>query len=201
MKITIQAEPQGTRRCGDCQLCCKLVPVEEIDKAAGVKCKAQKFKVGCKVYNTDAMPMSCKFWNCRWLTGDDTEELHRPDRSHVVIDIMPDVIQATHNETGEVTKIEAVQLWVDPQHPDAWRDPTILRYLERRSHDGVVGLVRYNSQDAFRVIPPAMSDGRGWVEMRGTMVRRSRGAWNDLADKYSPEAAALAATIVGRKGQ
>lgn len=188
-----------TRQCGDCQLCCKLVPVEEIDKKAGVKCPAQKFKVGCRVYNTDRMPMSCKFWSCRWLVNDDTADLHRPDRSHVVIDIMPDYVTATDNNTGVETKIEVVQLWVDPAHPDAWKDPTVLAYLERRAEEGIVGLVRYNSGDGFTVVPPSMSGGQGWLELRGTTVKRSRGAWLDLADKYSPEATALAAAMIKQR--
>lgn len=199
MKITLQMETPGTRKCGDCQLCCKLVPVEEIDKKAGVKCPAQKFKVGCRVYNTDRMPMSCKFWSCRWLVNDDTTDLHRPDRSHVVIDVMPDLITATDDNTGVETKVEAVQLWVDPAHPDAWKDPAILAYLERRAEEGIVAIVRYGSDKGFTVIAPSMSAGRGWVET-GTM-RKSRGAWNDLADKYGPEAAARAAAMIKRHGQ
>jgi hypothetical protein len=35
-----------TRQCGDCQLCCKLLPVPPLQKAAGVACRFQKFHKG-----------------------------------------------------------------------------------------------------------------------------------------------------------
>ena len=36
-----------TRRCGDCQLCCTIVPVPEIGKPGLVRCRYQKFAKGC----------------------------------------------------------------------------------------------------------------------------------------------------------
>src|SRR4051812_46218248 len=99
------------RQCGDCQLCCKLLPVPPLRKGAGEKCKHQKFGKGCTVYHTQAMPPECGFWNCRWLVGDDTADMPRPDRAHYVIDIMPDFVTVTDNVTGATQKIQVVQIW------------------------------------------------------------------------------------------
>ena len=75
-----------TRQCGDCQLCCKLLPVPPLEKKAGQRCQHQKFGKGCTVYHSRAgMPMECSIWNCRWLVNDDADELSRPDRVHYVI--------------------------------------------------------------------------------------------------------------------
>ena len=96
------------RKCGDCQLCCVLLPVADgaavtlpngrvhqmagLNKPANTRCPYQKHGVGCKLHGTKDMPYSCSIWVCKWLTGDDTADLPRPDRSHYVIDPMPDVV-------------------------------------------------------------------------------------------------------------
>lgn len=152
------------RQCGDCQLCCKLLPVRELDKPANTKCSHQKYHAGCAIYKR-GMPFSCAAWNCRWLVSDDTHDLSRPDRSHYVIDIMPDHITAEND--GVSGHIEVVQIWLDPRYPDAHRDPALRRYLERRAEDNVIGLVRRDSSDAFVLLPPSMTGG-GWIEKGGT---------------------------------
>src|SRR5262249_38032112 len=110
-----------TRRCGDCTLCCRLLPMKrdqysrqevteaivglvqrgfarpsefvgmmlEFDKPHGERCPHQCSK-GCRVYAR--RPFGCRYWNCRWLVNDDCGDLRRPDRSHVVIDLMPDFV-------------------------------------------------------------------------------------------------------------
>lgn len=157
------------RHCGDCQLCCRLLPVRSplLDKNAGEKCKHQKFGVGCTVYRTGKMPFECGVWNCRWLVNDDTADLRRPDRSHYVIDIMPDFV------TAEGQPFEVVQIWVDPRYPDAHRDPALRAYLERRALEGKVALIRYNARDAFTLVAPSLCDDGQWHEVAGTSSGRT----------------------------
>jgi hypothetical protein len=147
------------RKCGDCTLCCKLLPVRELDKGAGERCQHQG--VGkCRVYHRPQMPPSCRLWNCRWLVDPATAKLHRPDRSHYVIDLMPDLIRLTHNETGEVREIQVFQVWCDPAFRDAWRDPALLAYAERQAEAGIAMLVRFNSTEAMSVWAPVWDADR-----------------------------------------
>jgi len=167
------------RQCGDCQLCCKLLPVHDdepwrgqpLHKPAGVKCPHQKFGVGCKVYGTSAMPFCCKIWQCRWIVNDDTSDLSRPDRSHYVLDIAPDHITMENNETKATTAIQVVQIWIDPKYPDAHRDPALRAYLLRRGEQGIAALVRYDNKRALTIIPPNMvGEGAvppGWLHPGG----------------------------------
>jgi len=151
-----------TRRCGECQLCCKLLPTREINKPAGERCQHQKHGVGCKIY--PRRPSSCAMWSCRWLTMDDTADLRRPDRSRYVLDLIPDHVTLRRNEDGAAMTIEVVQIWCDPHAPDAWRDPALLAYLERRGKDGIAALIRFDNKRGIGVFPPTMaSDGR-WHE-------------------------------------
>src|SRR4051812_40373702 len=149
-----------TRQCGDCTLCCRLVPVEELHKPAGKRCKHQRHGRGCMIYAV--RPISCREWSCMWLVGTEDEgplALNRPDRSHYVIDQVPDIIRATNNETGEVTQIDVMQVWVDPRFPDAWQDDALLGLLERQ---GIVALIHYNSNEGFTLWPPSRNSTGKW---------------------------------------
>lgn len=163
----------ATRQCSDCTLCCKLLPVRELHKKAGERCDHQRLH-GCSIYHKAGFPRSCLFWNCRWLVNDDTAELRRPDRSHYVVDVVPDFITITPNDgSAAPTNVEVVQIWVDPRHPDAWRDPALMAYIERRGVQGVASIIRWSSSDAMTVFPPAMSSDNAWHEVRGK-IREQR---------------------------
>lgn len=163
------------RHCGTCTLCCKLLPVRELDKGANERCKHQKFSKGCAVYHRPGMPISCKLWSCRWLTDENAIGLSRPDRAHYVIDIMPDFVTA--KEGLQSHEIEVIQLWVDPLYPEAHRDPALRAYLERLCDErGSMVLVRYNSESGFCLIPPGMNNTGEWIEHGGDTTGRTHSA-------------------------
>jgi hypothetical protein len=165
------------RKCGDCQLCCVLLPVADganiitsdgrtlqmpgaLNKKAGQRCPHQKHGVGCKLHGTKAMPYSCSIWNCRWLVNNDTHDMQRPDRVHYVIDIMPDLVEMVRHDTGETIEMEVIQIWVDPDYPDAHRDPALRRYIDRQRK---AALIRFNERDSIFLAPPSLT-GEGWYE-------------------------------------
>lgn len=161
-------QAETTRSCGGCTLCCKLLGVRELKKPAGTRCKYQRLSKGCTIYARK--PASCAHYSCRWLLGNDTADLPRPDRCHYVVDPMPDFVRMVNNATGELqANVEVVQVWVDPGYPDAHRDPALRRYLLRRGKEGVAALIRYNGSDAFALFPPQMTEERDWREHRGNV--------------------------------
>lgn len=162
--------PALTRKCGDCQLCCRLMPMPQLNKPANKRCEHQSHARGCKIYA--GRPAPCRLWNCRWLVNQDTADLSRPDRSHYVIDIVPDFITMEHNDTGEQYNLEVVQIWIDPKYPDAHRDPALRRYLERRGAEGVAALVRYGSGNGMTIFPPQMNVEHKWYEIKSNMQLR-----------------------------
>jgi hypothetical protein len=169
-----------TRSCGDCQLCCKLLPLPELKKPANKKCRHQKFNKGCLIYAN--RPMSCQSWSCRWLMSLDTADLPRPDRSHYVIDPMPDFVRMVDNTNGGlVANVEVVQVWCDPDYPDAHRDPALRRYLLRRGDEMIAALVRYDSKRAFAIIPPQMTADKEWHEHRDGMREKDHTVLDYLA--------------------
>lgn len=161
--------PLSTGRvCGSCQLCCRLMPVRSLGKPGWKRCKHQKFGVGCKVYrDLESISPECRLWNCRWLVNDDTDDLHRPDRSHYVIDIMPDFVTLV-DLSGNERHLPAIQIWVDENYPDAHRDPALRAYLSRQGEiDSSVAIIRSGSSEGFVLIPPTMMEDHQWHEHRG----------------------------------
>ena len=193
-----------TRACGDCTLCCKLLPmsaaqnaaanrtaasmvehgllsikelagmVKVFDKPAGQRCPHQRHHKGCAIYAK--RPLGCRVWNCRWLVNNDCNDLSRPDRSHYVIDVMPDFVTLADNDTGARTNVEVVQIWVDPDHPDAYRDPALRAYMERRGQEGITSIIRYSPDKAVTIFPPSMSKDGEWHEVRHADVKPERTA-------------------------
>jgi hypothetical protein len=162
------------RQCGGCTLCCRLVPVKNLDKPANQRCVYQRTGKGCAVYDKlFKVSPSCVLWSCRWLVNNDAADLSRPDRSHYVIDIMPDFITITENNK-EPVNIEVVQVWCDPNHRDAYKDPALLAYLARRGEDGIAAIIRYAEHDGFVILPPAMTPNGKFYEHRHGTIKPER---------------------------
>jgi hypothetical protein len=171
MTLVIETTPgRPGRQCGECTLCCKLLPVRSLDKGAGERCKHQSHARGCKVYATlGRVSPECRLWSCRWLVNDDAGDLRRPDRSHYVLDIMPEYVTHVDGD-GLKTPIPVVQIWVDPSHPDAHRDPALRAWLQRRSlAEGVAGLIRYSDTAGLVIFPPNLTGDGQWHEQRSNL--------------------------------
>lgn len=135
------------------------MPVEEINKLAGVRCKHQKSGLGCKIY--PSRPVSCRIWSCQWLIGTDTTNLPRPDRSHYVIDSFPDTIYVNIPTPAGIERIPmmAIQVWVDPDYMDAWDTKKLKDWLDAKR---MPVIIRYGHDKGFVMFPPSLSEGRGW---------------------------------------
>lgn len=158
------------RQCGDCTLCCKLLPVRSLAKPAGVKCRHQRFHKGCAIYNQ--RPPECFTWNCRWLGDPEaTKGLPRPDHAHYVVDIMPDYITVEDNATGQQTDIQVIQVWIDLAHPEAHRHPALRAYLAREAEiNQCAAVIRYDGERVLTLFPPALNASGEWNEVAGGTV-------------------------------
>jgi hypothetical protein len=159
--IGFNVEP--VRKCGPCQLCCKLMPIAEMSKPANHRCTHQRHNKGCNIYAT--RPTSCAKWSCQWLLGTDTADLRRPDLSRYVIDMIPDFVEVEDRETGTRIPVEVVQVWCDPKQRNAWQhDEALGAFLERRASEAKGALIRFSATDAVTVFPPPLSHRFGAPE-------------------------------------
>lgn len=191
-----------SRKCGDCQLCCKLLPITggpkpyvenvvrelvthglmtmaeavamrpDFRKPAGERCPHQRHHKGCAIYRE--RPFGCRMWSCRWLVDDDTGDMSRPDRAHYVIDTMPDYIVYNGRD------IPVVLIWIDPKFPDCHRDPQLREFVTRRGAEGWAALIRLNARDGFVLLPPTLTSDGQWHEM----TSRSTESEHSAADRF-----------------
>jgi hypothetical protein len=168
-------DEEPARKCGDCQLCCKLLPVVELSKAAGERCKHQRAGKGCLVYHRteQGFPSCCGYWSCRWQTDTAMAGMPRPDRCHYVVDVMLDSIHAKRND-GTIHEIPCLQVWVDPAFPNAHRAPELRAYLNRMAEQfQVIAIVRWSSSRAVVLFPPAFTGDDKWIERSGNIAPRT----------------------------
>jgi hypothetical protein len=162
--IEVTFDGAGSRKCGSCQLCCRVLPVPQLHKKAGQKCRHQSYARGCTIYAN--RPEVCRLFSCRWLIDPDTADLSRPDRSGYVIDPNPDEISMKDNATGAITHLSVIQIWVDPHRPNAHRDPALRAYLVRMAEaHAVAALVRFDSVRALVLFAPCLASDGVWHEV------------------------------------
>jgi hypothetical protein len=133
------------------------MPVAEIGKVAETRCPYQRHGKGCVIYQS--RPPSCRLWSCLWLTDDATAGLSRPDRSHYVLDPMPDFVTATADDGSPVVKVPVLQIWIDQAYPDAHRDPALRAMLEANCVAAIVRPLR------ILLCPPSLNSEAEWREM------------------------------------
>lgn len=166
------SEKSFGRTCGTCTLCCRLLPIDDIGKAAGKRCVHSRHHKGCSIYKD--RPLSCRTWGCSWLVDPEATGLSRPDKAHYVVDMIPDSVVLTDTDTGVKTQLGVVQVWVDPAFPDAYLAPELREYmLMMATKYGAATIIRYNSRDAFVVFPPPLSSDGEWHEKGGDVVERN----------------------------
>jgi hypothetical protein len=181
------------RACGSCTLCCRLLPLRELNLGANERCPHQRHNKGCAIYKSK--PMSCSLWNCRWLVNDDAADLKRPDRGGYVVDILPDHVELEDNATKQRTAIEVVQVWVDPNRPTAHRDPALRAFLDRRGREGIAALIRFHSYEATVLLPPSMTSDGKWHDSRSE-CRQTMTDQHSLADTIAALGASKQVKIV-----
>lgn len=71
------------RSCGECQACCEVIGVEELQKPYSTKCEYQCAS-GCSNY--EGRPESCQRYHCLWREGYGNEE-DRPDKLGVLLQV------------------------------------------------------------------------------------------------------------------
>lgn len=111
--------------CGGCTLCCKLLEVPALEKPQNRWCVHCKTGQGCTIYAN--RPAPCRDFLCVWLESQRAAqplppEL-RPDRSKLVLTFAPN----RHDVLG----------YCDPDFPDAWKAPAVMKLLEIMSRQGL----------------------------------------------------------------
>ncbi|MGH6767572.1 MAG: hypothetical protein ACRECO_00975 [Xanthobacteraceae bacterium] len=101
----IDARVVPGRACGSCTLCCKVVSIPELGKAAGSWCKHCRPGRGCGIHA--ARPYVCRGAYCEWMISKGLGPEWKPERSKFAL-----------FKTNDGRRLTA---HVDPGYPSAWR--------------------------------------------------------------------------------
>lgn len=132
----VELQEATGRACGECTLCCRLIPVQAMDKPAGVKCPACIPGGGCSIYAE--RPNQCRGFLCNWVIGEGPPAM-RPDLVHCVFDFEPPT--------------QIMRCHVHPQHADAWRSGPVAAHI--RVHHQLGTNVQVIVQNGSKHAPPS----------------------------------------------
>lgn len=121
------------RECGECSLCCKIPRVVSVDKPSNKWCQHCDIGKGCLIHET--RPQVCRDFHCVWLRDERMPEEWRPDRAHAYV-------------SGR-DEDEALKVFVDAAHPDAWRSGAGQRIVGHVVSNGRHALVVVDRQINF----------------------------------------------------
>lgn len=100
-------------------MCCKVLPVAALSKAAGTACAHLARGGGCAIYAE--RPHACRSFECVWLMDAEMPHRFRPDQTKVMLDQ------------------DAEGRWLvarcDPGNPQAWRRNPMYAALKGRAAD------------------------------------------------------------------
>jgi hypothetical protein len=116
--VSAPQAPQEVRDCGSCTSCCTLLEVTDAGKAVNEWCKYCEAGKGCSIY--DQRPQMCRSFSCAWLQGHLNDDWY-PERAGIVVHFSQD----------------AVNVQVDPDHPDRWRQEPYFSKLSEWSLNGI----------------------------------------------------------------
>jgi Fe-S-cluster containining protein len=100
--VGMPAAPQP-RQCGSCNLCCDVLEVTAVEKPVNELCRHWEVGKGCTVY--DRRPQMCRSFSCAWVQGH-LGDAWFPETARFVVHFSQD----------------AVNVQVDPNYPDRWRE-------------------------------------------------------------------------------
>ena len=126
------------RACGDCQACCTVVGVTELDKPHWARCQHQCAS-GCAIY--EERPRTCRGYSCLWAAGLlEGDEERRPDRLGIILDLR----NASNSDTvrpGDRVLIQIWEVW-----PQALDRPDVAALVNRIAETCLVVVRRYGSE-------------------------------------------------------
>jgi hypothetical protein len=102
------------RACGSCTLCCKIMEIGELGKAAGQWCPHVLTGKGCSIYAE--RPHSCSAFGCGWLHWKEAGDHWLPAKAKMVIVAQDAARLVVH---------------VDPATPNVWKAAPFYPDLKR----------------------------------------------------------------------
>ncbi|HAP37710.1 hypothetical protein A2574_02555 [Candidatus Shapirobacteria bacterium RIFOXYD1_FULL_38_32] len=103
------ANIENQNRCGQCTLCCYLLPVRSLNKPANQLCKHCVLKKGCLIYKD--RPKACAGFRCAYHQMEKVSIKLRPDHCKMIFEKVNDnIFFGTQDHRFEMTEIAKQQI-------------------------------------------------------------------------------------------
>jgi Fe-S-cluster containining protein len=160
-RINAAAAAAG-RQCGECTMCCKVMPIKELSKPAHQWCQHAKPGSGCAIYQS--RPAECRGFACSWLLLKEIGEHWKPTKSKMVL------VHGRDHQRGS----QMISVHTDRSYPNAWRRSPYYEELKRRCGQTRIEIIM---SDRRRVLMCADQDvyfdpETEAVEFNGPFVKR-----------------------------
>lgn len=116
--------------CGNCTLCCELLPIVELNKPESTLCGYCTSNKGCNIYNT--RPQSCIDFKCLYNLSDEMDIELRPDNTDVIFE--------------KITEDIYLGL-VNPKNLIAWKSKVVQDYIDTLYNRGISVVISSFTQD------------------------------------------------------
>jgi hypothetical protein len=125
------------RSCDECQACCTVVGVTELEKGTWTRCTHQ-CEQGCAVY--ERRPETCRGYSCLWQAGLlEGDERRRPDKLGIVCDLRHEGVRPV---------VQVWEVW-----PGAFQQPNVVALLQQIATRCFLALRPYRA-DRIQTIKP-----------------------------------------------
>ena len=112
-----------TNHCGQCSMCCKVLPIAELGKPQMTWCGHFRKGLGCSIYAD--RPTACKDFRCVWLHGVLCGDVSPDDNA-----LRPDKCKVLARSSVQDGR-QVFNLWVDPAYPRAHEAIPVRKMIER----------------------------------------------------------------------
>jgi hypothetical protein len=131
------------RSCGNCDVCCNILEVRELNKKSYKNCDHRAEGGGCGIYND--RPSICRDWNCAYILGlmPDDESL-KPNN----LGLMFYPVSAKDNDLG-ISMLMGQEVW-----PDAIYNSDCQKLINWIKPKMMTMIRHYNSQKFTYFGPP-----------------------------------------------
>ncbi len=157
------------RNCDGCTMCCKIMGVQEIDKAPWQWCKHCDASAGCRIY--EERPGECRTFNCHYLLDPSVGEHWKPSRSKMIL-----------TKDGNL-KHYAVR--VDSTRKHAWRQEPYYSEIKRWAQAAwreKLALIVWQGNVAIALLPQGEKNLGPVSEGQVIVTQKKRGATGLMLD-------------------
>lgn len=116
------SEPVPGRSCEGCHMCCKVPPIEPLQKPGGVWCTNCEIGTGCLIYDT--RPEPCRGFLCGYRVDASLSEAWKPSNAKFIFYADP--------------RFARLVVMADPAAPNAWRKEPYYSQLKRWSETAAI---------------------------------------------------------------